>query len=84
MQEMITVKDVTHLQDSKSIQIHRPFPPPVFDHLQYANMEGEGLQKLRNMNTMQQCMILVILNPSSSLWDAKSLLRSLLNCTISL
>jgi len=20
-----------------------PFPPPVFDRLQYANMEGEGL-----------------------------------------
>jgi len=38
---MKTVKDVTHLQDSKSTQIHRPFPPPVFDHLQYANTEGE-------------------------------------------
>jgi len=23
-----------------------PFPPPVFDHLQYANMEGEGLEDL--------------------------------------
>ena len=46
MQEMITVKEVTHLQDSKSTQIHRPFPPPVFDHLQYANVEGEGLEDL--------------------------------------
>ena len=24
----------------------RPFPPPVFDHLQYANMEEEGLGDL--------------------------------------
>ena len=23
--------------------IPRPFPPPVFDRLQYAKMEGEGL-----------------------------------------
>jgi len=23
--------------------VPRPFPPPVFDHLQYANTEGEGL-----------------------------------------
>jgi len=23
--------------------VPRLFPPPVFDHLQYANMEGEGL-----------------------------------------
>jgi len=23
--------------------IPRPFPPPVFDRLQYANTEGEGL-----------------------------------------
>jgi len=26
--------------------IPRPFPPPVFYHLQYANMEGEGLRDL--------------------------------------
>jgi len=26
--------------------VPRPFPPPVFDHLQYANMEGEGLGDL--------------------------------------
>ena len=26
--------------------IPRPFPPPVFDHLQYAIMEGEGLGDL--------------------------------------
>ena len=26
--------------------IPRPFPPPAFDHLQYANMEGEGLEDL--------------------------------------
>jgi len=24
----------------------KPFPPPVFDCLQYANMEGEGLGDL--------------------------------------
>ena len=46
MQEMITVKEVTRLQDSRSTQIHGPFPPPVFDHLQYANMEGEVLEDL--------------------------------------
>jgi len=26
--------------------VPRPFPPPVFDHLQYANTEGEGLGDL--------------------------------------
>ena len=26
--------------------IPRPFLPPVFDHLQYAKMEGEGLGDL--------------------------------------
>jgi len=26
--------------------VPRPFPPPVFDRLQYANMEGEGLGDL--------------------------------------
>ena len=26
--------------------IHLPSPHPVFDHLQYANMEGEGLEDL--------------------------------------
>ena len=26
--------------------VPRPFPPPVFDRLQYANMEGEGLEDL--------------------------------------
>jgi len=46
MQEMTTVKEVKHLQDLKSTQVHRPFPPPVFDHLQYANIEGEGLEDL--------------------------------------
>ena len=46
MKEMITVKEVTHLQDWKSTQIHRPFLHPVFDHWQYANMEGEGLEDL--------------------------------------
>ena len=25
--------------------IFRPFPPPVFDRLQYAKMEGEGLEE---------------------------------------
>jgi len=26
--------------------VSRPFPPPVFDRLQYANTEGEGLGDL--------------------------------------
>ena len=26
--------------------VPRPFPPPVFDRLQYVNMEGEGLGDL--------------------------------------
>ena len=26
--------------------VPRPFPPPVFDRLQYANTEGEGLGDL--------------------------------------
>ena len=26
--------------------VPRPFPPPVFDRLQYANMKGEGLGDL--------------------------------------
>ena len=26
--------------------VPRPFPPPVFDHVQYANMVGEGLGDL--------------------------------------
>jgi len=26
--------------------VPRPFPPPVFDHLQFANTEGEGLGDL--------------------------------------
>jgi len=26
--------------------VPRPFPPPVFDYLQFANMEGEGLGDL--------------------------------------
>jgi len=28
---------------SKVSLVPRPFPPPVFDRLQYANTEGEGL-----------------------------------------
>jgi len=28
------------------ILVSRPFPPPVFDRLQYANTEGEGLGDL--------------------------------------
>ena len=32
--------------------IPRPLPPPVFDHLQYANMEGEGLGDLVNTGTI--------------------------------
>ena len=31
--------------------VPRPLPPPVFDHLQYANMEWEGLGDLVNVNT---------------------------------
>jgi len=27
-----------------------PLPPPVLDHLQYANMEGEGLEDLVTCN----------------------------------
>ena len=34
-----------HNRDFVSL-VPRPFPPPVFDHLQYANTEGEGLGDL--------------------------------------
>jgi len=38
----------THRQFPKLVLLYsslvlRPFPPPVFDRLQYANTEGEGL-----------------------------------------
>jgi len=32
--------------DFNNSLIPRPFPPPVFDCLQYTNMEGEGLGDL--------------------------------------
>jgi len=34
-----------HMYQHPSL-VPRPFPPPVFDRLQYANTEGEGLGDL--------------------------------------
>jgi len=34
--------------------ITSPFPPPVFDHLQYANMEEEGLGDLVTCGTLSR------------------------------
>jgi len=34
--------------------VFRPFPPPVFDRLQYANMEGEGLGDLVTCSYIRQ------------------------------
>ena len=35
----------TVIEGLRSSLVPRPFPPPVFDHLQYAKMEGEGLRE---------------------------------------
>jgi len=37
---------VESLKQNSDSLVPQPFPPPVFDHLQYANMEGEGLGDL--------------------------------------
>jgi len=34
------------IQKSEASLVPRLFPPLVFDHLQYANLEGEGLGDL--------------------------------------
>ena len=33
--------------------VPRPLPPPVFDHLEYANTEGEGLGDLVNTGNVR-------------------------------
>ena len=35
----------TVIEGLRSSLVPRPFPPPVFDRLQYAKMEGEGLRE---------------------------------------
>ena len=34
--------------------VPRPFPPPVFDRLQYTNTEGEGLEDLVTCGYVRQ------------------------------
>ena len=42
--EVDHMRTYDHTHDySRNLIIERSFPRPVFDHLQYAKMEGEGL-----------------------------------------
>ena len=38
--------EVLEVTSDRFSLVPRPFPPPIFDHLHYANTEGEGLGDL--------------------------------------
>ena len=46
LQYLIWRDDKHKVTTSHTSLVPRPFPPPVFDRLQYANTEGEGLGDL--------------------------------------